>query len=306
MTRALAAMGVLCCLVGAARAQAVDVVASAAATLPDAAPPTVLVPVPDAAPSVAPTTDVVTATADAVTATADAGPAAAPAAAATPPQPATTAETAPADVPGFVESLRRMFSDNTMAQVGRAVLGLLIFIIGWLLAKLVSSLTYRLLCRVTSDGKLAAALGVETTATAGELPDERRAERMVSRALYYVLLIGVCVAMVQYAGLTQSSGAVQGFARDVRNAVPLIGRGLLILVISWVVGRILQKGITRALQGLRLDERIAALAKPKEPPTPPAPGAGVAAPHPHVHIDKTIPGILPRPLPEAPPAEQGA
>jgi hypothetical protein len=198
-----------------------------------------------------------------------------------------------------------MFSGDTMSQVGRIVLGLLIFILGWLFAKLVSQLAYRLLCRATAEGKLAAALGVEA-AVAGEQPEERRAEKMVSRALYYVLLLGVCVAVVQYAGLTETSGALQGFARDVRHALPLVGRSLLILAISWAVAWILQKGITRALQTFRVDERIAALSRPKEPPAPPAPGAGVAAAHPHQHIDKTIPGILPRPKTEPPVAEAAA
>ncbi len=303
--RVAVGIGVLC-LAGAVHAQAVDAITGAAPSLPDAAPPVVLLPAPDggaaAVPVAAPPA---TQPAPAV----DTAPAAPPPA---------KAEVSTAEEPGVAEQLRRMFSDNT-AQIGRVVLGLLIFIIGWLLAKLISSLTYRLLCRVTSDGKLAAALGLEAgqgqeregpvgvSPTGGaersEAPveeDERRAEKMVSRALYYLLLIGVCVAIVQYAGLTQSSGALQGFARDVRHAVPLIGRALLILVMAWVVGRILQKGITRALKGLRVDQRIAALARPKEPSAPMAPGAGVAAAHPHQHIDKTLPGILPRPATEPP------
>src|SRR5262245_35252265 len=67
---------------------------------PVAAPTTVSVPVPAAVPVPVPTP--------------------------TTPAPATAAEP-PKPEPSFSDQLRSMFSDNTMAQVGRAVLGLLIF-----------------------------------------------------------------------------------------------------------------------------------------------------------------------------------
>ncbi|MDC0669588.1 mechanosensitive ion channel [Nannocystis radixulma] len=175
--------------------------------------------------------------------------------------------TAPAG-PGWLDSFQELWSDQALVIAERLGLALLIFIGGWLVAKCVSWLVYRALCATEVDNVLAEKLrlslivdgdgragGKDAKKVAGQL------ERFLASVVYYMLMLLVLVGVLQYAGLTQAAAPIQGLVETVVQALPLVGKALVLLVIAYFAGTILRKLVTRAVDLLRLDARFAELSE---------------------------------------------
>lgn len=176
---------------------------------------------------------------------------------------------APASPPtdgGWLDSFRDLWSDNALLIAERVGLALLIFVGGWLVAKFVSWLVYRMLCATDLDNKLADKLrlsllvdGDPKAAVKDAKQVTNQLERFVASVVYYMLMLLVLVGVLQYAGLSQAATPIQGLVETVVQALPLVGKAVLVLIVAYFAGTILNKLVTRGLDLLRVDARFAEL-----------------------------------------------
>lgn len=170
------------------------------------------------------------------------------------------------NAPGWFDTFADLWSENALHIAERVGLALLIFIGGWLVAKFIAWLVYRMLCKTDLDNKLADKLRLSLL-TDGDSKDAKKVagqlERFVASVVYYMLMLLVLVGVLQYAGLSQAATPIQGLVETVVQALPLVGKALLLLLVAYAAGTILSKIITRGLDLIRVDSRFAELSEEK-------------------------------------------
>jgi hypothetical protein len=158
-----------------------------------------------------------------------------------------------------------LISDEMMHMGLQLLLGILLFIAGWIVAKILAWAVFRILCKTDLDNKLADKLGFKLLLEDRKTkPAENALERGVATTVFYLAMALVVVGVLDYAGLEQAAGPIQGFVDTVIQALPLIGKAILILVVAWIAASILRKVVTKALNIAKVDKQFAALDKPEE------------------------------------------
>lgn len=176
------------------------------------------------------------------------------------------------DPSGWAESFQAMLSDNAMVVGQRVLLAILLFIGGWLVAKVIAYGVYRILCSTQIDNKIAKKLrlgllleGDGKAKKEGAEEQVDHLERFLASIVYYMLMLLVIVGVLQYAGLSQAAGPIEGLVHTVVQALPLVGKALAILTVAYFAGTLLSKLVSRGLGLLRVDSRFAELsATPRE------------------------------------------
>lgn len=191
-----------------------------------------------------------------------AAPAATPAETGAAAEPAAEAAASAFDPSGWMSAFKSMLTDNAMVVGERILLALLLFIAGWFVAKVVAYGIYRVLCSTSIDNKIAKKLRIgvllEDSDPKGSA-EKDGLERFISSIVYYLLMLLVIVGVLEYAGLSQAAGPIQGLVDTVVQALPLVGKAIVILVIAYFAGTLLSKLISRGLKALRVDSRFAEL-----------------------------------------------
>jgi len=127
---------------------------------------------------------------------------------------------------------------------------LLILIIGWIVASLVSLGLRELLKKTSLDNKLANKI-------AGE--DELKpieAEKWISKGVYWLIMIFVFVAFFEALKLTIITKPLNRLLEQIFGYAPqLLGAGLL-FILAWLIATIIRKIIVSALKATNLDEKI--------------------------------------------------
>ncbi len=130
----------------------------------------------------------------------------------------------------------------------------LVLLVGWLVALVVSAVVRRVLGRTTMDNRLAAWVSGDEAAEGIEV------ERWIARGVFWLLMIFVLVAFFQVLGLTLITEPLNQLLIQVFQYAPrLIGGGLLLLV-AWIVASILRYATSRALRIAKVEERFDTLA----------------------------------------------
>lgn len=158
-------------------------------------------------------------------------------------------------------------ADNPAVQMGgRVLLAILLFIGGWIVAKLVSYAIFQLLSRTDLDNRVANKLGISMLLgdSKKSQASDGKIERFVSKVAYYLVMLLVVVGVLEFAGLSQVAGPLERLVDTVVQALPRVGKAALILIVAYFAGQILQKLATAALDGLKVDARFAELAEDGE------------------------------------------
>ena len=154
--------------------------------------------------------------------------------------------------------LANLTSIQALGPLQPVIVGVLILFAGWVIAKLASFLVYWSLCRTNIDNKLVNKLGIHLLLDRKGAPKQEQAvERFVARVVYYLLMLFVVIAVLDFAGFTQAAGPIQDFVGTIVTALPLIGKAGLILVIAYFAAVILRRVVTGALGQAKFDERFA-------------------------------------------------
>jgi hypothetical protein len=138
------------------------------------------------------------------------------------------------------------------------VAALAILILGWLGALLIAAIVRGVLNRTTLDNRLANWAGL------GKDQADFKIETMVSKGVYYLIMVFVLVAFFQTLGLTVITAPLNGLLNELFVFVPnLLGAGALLLV-AWLVATALKFIISKALGATQLDNRLSSQAGLKE------------------------------------------
>jgi hypothetical protein len=127
---------------------------------------------------------------------------------------------------------------------------LAILIIGWIVARVLSSVVGRALKRTDVDNRIAR--GIAGKEDAKPLP----VEEWVSKGVFYLILLFVLVAFFQALGLTLITEPLNELLNQLFDYAPrLLGAGLLLLV-AWIIASVLKIVVVRALTAASIDERL--------------------------------------------------
>lgn len=172
--------------------------------------------------------------------------------------------------------------EGLSAQLQDSLLNLLsalgVLVGGWLLALLLAALVRAVLRRTGVDNRLAAWVQGDDTTPATDTP---RVESVVSRIVFWLVMLVVLVAVFDILDLTETVGPLQVFLNEIAEYAPRLLSVAALVVIAWVLATVLRLVIRAALKTVRLDERL-------EAETAPAPDAPDYAARPRLSLSNTI------------------
>ena len=131
---------------------------------------------------------------------------------------------------------------------GKIVAGLLILLIGWIIAKKVSSLFKNLF----TSNKLIS----EKLMPKFENQGENRIPEIASKSVFYLLMLLVLVAVFQVLGLTIITEPINNFLNRIGAYLPQFFGAVLLLVIAWVVATVLKKVLLVVLSKTSIDQKM--------------------------------------------------
>lgn len=194
------------------------------------------------------------------------------------PQPAKPVDAAPpgATYDDWTTKIRVLASDEVVQTAAHVVLAILLFIGGWIVAKLASYGVFQLLQRTKFDNVLAEKLGLAMLLRqrGGDGADGGVVERFVARVVYWIVMLLVIVGVLEFAGLQQVASPIQRLVDTVAQALPRVGKAALIMLVAYVAGRVLSMFVTGALDRVGVDRKFAQLSAT-------APAQGDALPFSH-------------------------
>jgi hypothetical protein len=130
---------------------------------------------------------------------------------------------------------------------------LMILVIGWIVAMLLSGLVRKGVRRTNLGARLSRFISGEGAAHPAE------AERWIARAVFYLIMLFVLVAFFQALGLTIASNPLGQFLTQVFGyATHLLG-AIVLLIIAWILASALRFITVRALSARNIDDRIGGL-----------------------------------------------
>lgn len=150
------------------------------------------------------------------------------------------------------------FQSDSARTVLQALLGLLVFVAGWPIARLLSAFTFWMARRITGSPRLAWLVGVPPPEERhpGE-PELYRGEAMAARVVFVVAMFAALIAGIYVSDLAAISEPLARFSLAVEEALPLALRAAVILLFSWVAARMLRRAVTVGLSRMHVDQRVA-------------------------------------------------
>lgn len=149
-----------------------------------------------------------------------------------------------------METILSQITQMTGSYIPRLVGALLIIIIGWVVALLASGLFRKLLHRITLNRHVAEWISTDEKQPPPEL------ENMISRGLFYLIMLFVLVATFQALGITLITEPINGLLNELFKFTPQILGALIIVVVAWVTAKVLKLVVARGLIAARFDEKL--------------------------------------------------
>ncbi len=141
------------------------------------------------------------------------------------------------------------------SQAGHIVINIVsaivVLIVGWLLATVLSLATKGILQRTQLDNRFAGLVFGDEQAQ--DLPIEKWA----ATAVYYVILVFTVVACLNALNLAAVSQPLNTFLERIFAYLPQVGGALAWLLGGWLLATAVKLILTRGLQAFRLDDRLA-------------------------------------------------
>jgi hypothetical protein len=150
-----------------------------------------------------------------------------------------------------MDQITAFFNSTIGISLINLVVGLLILLIGYILARIIAGVIRRLLKRIKLDNRIADTLSEPGAEQKIEVED------IISKIVFWVLMIFVFVAFFERIGLAMIAGPLSAFLNDVTTEyLPrLFGAGMLLLV-AWLVATVLRFLVKKAVSLTKLDERL--------------------------------------------------
>ncbi len=129
---------------------------------------------------------------------------------------------------------------------------LVILVVGFIIAKIISSIVRSLLKRTNLDNRFAQAL-----TEPGEKPNFK-IEDIIAKVVFWIVMLFIFVATFERIGLYGISEPISSFLqRLTSDYLPSLGGAILLLFIAWVVATILRFLVRKGIAFAKLDEKLA-------------------------------------------------
>jgi len=150
-----------------------------------------------------------------------------------------------------MDQITEFFNSTLGTRLVNFGAGLIILLIGYVLARIIASVIRRLLKRTKLDNRLADALSEPGAEQKIEV------ENIIAKTVFWVLMIFVFVAFFDRIGLAMIAGPLSAFLTNVTTEyLPrLFGAGVLLLV-AWLVATVLKFLVKKAVSLTKLDDRL--------------------------------------------------
>ena len=126
---------------------------------------------------------------------------------------------------------------------------ILVLVVGWLVALLLSKLVGNLLRRTTLDDRLARSLQ-------GGTPERIPVERWISLAVFWLIMLFVIVIFLQTLNIGGASEPLNSLLNQVFTFIPKILAAAALILLAWVIATVLRMVITRVLNASMFTRRI--------------------------------------------------
>ncbi|MBD2464839.1 mechanosensitive ion channel [Oscillatoria sp. FACHB-1407] len=138
--------------------------------------------------------------------------------------------------------------------------GILILIIGWIIAAIAASVTRGLLRRTDLDNRLANMMMPGERANAGSA-----IEKWVPTIVFWIIFIIAIVAFLDALQLTTVSQPLNNFLNQIFAFLPRLGAAALLVGVAWLVATIARALVVRTATSFGIDQRLSQ-ADPDAPP----------------------------------------
>lgn len=150
---------------------------------------------------------------------------------------------------GLVPHLNEALGSQLGEQLPKVGLALIILILGWIAAKIISAAIKGLLQKTTVDNKLASFLS-------GEEDSEIDIEGIIGTATYWIIMLLIIVAIFDVLGLQKIAEPLNALLNQVFMYLPRLFGGIMILVGAWLVASGTRVVVTKGLTKLKVDEKL--------------------------------------------------
>ena len=141
----------------------------------------------------------------------------------------------------------QLFVDQLVGYGISLGIAALILIGGWLLALLISSLISSALARTSADNQLAAKMGISPNVNI---------EGIVSRIVFWVVMLFVIVTIFQFLNLPAVTGPINRLLEEIFAFIPDILGAAALLLLAWLLATALRFLIIKALAMTKLDDTM--------------------------------------------------
>jgi len=130
----------------------------------------------------------------------------------------------------------------------RLALALIVLLVGWLIAKLISGIVRRLLARIGIDRRI--------NKTAGETSVPQLEEGIASLVFWFLMLF-VLLGFFQVLGLAVITTPLNALLDVIMGWVPMLVAAGILTLVAWLVARILRGIVQGALRTAGVDKKVA-------------------------------------------------
>ncbi len=150
------------------------------------------------------------------------------------------------DLMTITDQITQVFGPTSPNILG----SLIILIVGWIVALIVSSIIGKALRRTAMDEKIArVAVGEERARSIDS-------NRWITQIIYYLLLFFVIVAFFETLGLTLVAQPLNEMLTVVFAYIPKFFAALLIAIVALILAMVLKRAVLTVLQSAKVDENV--------------------------------------------------
>jgi hypothetical protein len=145
---------------------------------------------------------------------------------------------------------------------------LLILIVGWIVAAVVSGVVKRLFQRTDVDNRIARSTGASGVGV----------ENAIGTVVFWLIMLFVLIGFFQTLSLTVVSDPLNAFLAQILTFLPRLFSAAILLLLAWLIATALKRLVTEVLSRAGIDRRLRTMVSEEEPaPVAGQPGTAAAA-----------------------------
>ncbi|WAC08107.1 MAG: mechanosensitive ion channel [Thermodesulfobacteriota bacterium] len=148
-----------------------------------------------------------------------------------------------------METIMNQFTQLTGSYIPRLLGALVILVVGWLVAILITGAIRKVLIHFKLDSHL-------TRWTSGGGKEEPIAARFIAKLMFYVIMLFVIVATFEALGITLITQPINTLLNELLAFAPQLLGALLLAIVAFIVAKAFQIVVAKGLGALKMDEQL--------------------------------------------------